>query len=373
MNLARTGRVLLGVIAASVVLIGLSSAGERGAQADGPAASTASPLQLLKSDDSGIVVELTTPAFEVKETMIDGVLYQTLTVPGFTTTGEAGYPELPVKSVLLGIPADGEPQLRILADDRAELATAMRLAPAARGVADLAEDVPGVARPNVAASVRSEVRAEPAAYTSATPYPAEAVTIGEVGYIRRQRFVRLDFHPFQFVAATGQVQVHKRLRVEVSQPGHVLSKPAAAPTALEEAAFEPILRTSLLNYDAARAWRVQPASNAAPGVASATTDAALIWNIAVNQDGLHQLTYSALQSAGVPVTSLDPRTFKLSLRGIDIPLYVAGETDGVFDPADFIVFYGQKNPSKYSTTTVYRLSYGGAQASGPQRMTVRDG
>ncbi|MBT1702368.1 C25 family cysteine peptidase [Chryseosolibacter indicus] len=65
--------------------------------------------------------------------------------------------------------------------------------------------------------------------------------------------------------------------------------------------------------------------------------------IPVGKDGIYRISYSALQSTGLPVNSLDPRKFQLYHRGVEQAILVEGENDGKFDSGDFIDFYGRKN------------------------------
>jgi hypothetical protein len=65
--------------------------------------------------------------------------------------------------------------------------------------------------------------------------------------------------------------------------------------------------------------------------------------IPVSQNGLYRLTAAELQQAGIPISTLDPTTVQLFHRGIEQAIYIAGETDHRFDPADFLIFYGQAN------------------------------
>jgi len=50
-----------------------------------------------------------------------------------------------------------------------------------------------------------------------------------------------------------------------------------------------------------------------------------------------------LANAGIPISTFNPQNFQLFARGQEIPIYIAGEGDGIFNGADFIEFYGQKN------------------------------
>jgi len=61
-------------------------------------------LRLLSSDVSGVSLELLTSAYGVQPLQVDRRLYHVISVPGYGTTGEAGKPQLPVRSLLLGVP-----------------------------------------------------------------------------------------------------------------------------------------------------------------------------------------------------------------------------------------------------------------------------
>jgi hypothetical protein len=67
------------------------------------------------------------------------------------------------------------------------------------------------------------------------------------------------------------------------------------------------------------------------------------YKIPVAKDGMYRLTYTDLQNAGFPVSTSNPVRFQIFHRGVEQAIRVAGELDGVFDPADYIEFYGEKN------------------------------
>ena len=68
----------------------------------------------------------------------------------------------------------------------------------------------------------------------------------------------------------------------------------------------------------------------------------LYFKIPVGKDGFYRLTHSDLVAVGFP-TGTDPRKFQLFHRGAEQGIVVEGESDGQFDPSDFIEFYGQRN------------------------------
>ena len=99
--------------------------------------------------------------------------------------------------------------------------------------------------------------------------------------------------------------------------------------------------------------------------------------IGVSKDALFRITKSDLESKGITTASINPRSFRLIESGIEIPIVVSGQDDNVFDPGDYIEFYGTQNYSKisyriinspdkpyneylnrYSDTTFYFLTWG---------------
>ncbi|RMF01457.1 MAG: hypothetical protein D6768_10605, partial [Chloroflexi bacterium] len=109
-----------------------------------------------------------------------------------------------------------------------------------------------------------------------------------------------------------------------------------------------------------------PPSLAAMGGGSTTL------KIVVSQAGLTALTRADLQAAGVPVDSLDPRTLQISYGTSFAPvaILVEGESDGVFDSADRVLFFANPAFSRYTTEDVYFLTWG---ATSPPRMATRPG
>ena len=100
--------------------------------------------------------------------------------------------------------------------------------------------------------------------------------------------------------------------------------------------------------------------------------------LGVTKDAIYRISKNDLIKFDINANSIDPRTFKLFLKGKEIPIYVRGEVDNSFDDNDFIEFYGSKNygdkdyrsiaPSgqrykefidRYTDTTAYWLTWDG--------------
>ncbi len=100
--------------------------------------------------------------------------------------------------------------------------------------------------------------------------------------------------------------------------------------------------------------------------------------LGVALDGIYRIFKSDLQQFGINTGSINPKSFKMFLKGNQIPIFVSGEEDNTLDDNDFIEFYGSINYGnknyrvlnqqtepyndyidKYSDTTIYWLSWDG--------------
>ena len=81
------------------------------------------------------------------------------------------------------------------------------------------------------------------------------------------------------------------------------------------------------------------------------------YKIGLPESGIYKLTYDDLVDLGINVANVDPRQIRIYHNGggvlpelnaesryddlVEIPIYVAGESDGSFDRNDYILFYGR--------------------------------
>lgn len=63
----------------------------------------------------------------------------------------------------------------------------------------------------------------------------------------------------------------------------------------------------------------------------------------VVETGVYRINFANLISAGIPVNTINPKNIQLYGRGVQIPIFIEGEADEVFNPSDFIDFYAEKN------------------------------
>ncbi len=319
---------------ATFLLVGLAArlsltALDNSTTAQAAAAAVPAPgLKVIQSNADALILELDVPSYELQTVDETQAHSLRIAIDGATALTEQGYPELPKFSALLGIPAQGRVSVRVLQDSVEEVPGQYRLAPAA-----MPAQITGDLQPGTLQRV-----ADSAAYASTELYPAESARVVETAWLRDQRVARIEIYPFQYVAATGALRWHRHLRIELRLETTGTSDPLAVTTA-NDGPFEQILRNTLLNYDIARQWRSRAA---APRLAAPPMTAAPRYKVVVDHDGLYRITYNDLVSAGLVMTSFDPRNLHLSNQSLDVAIEVVGESDGRFDPGDYILFYGQR-------------------------------
>src|SRR2546430_5314111 len=70
------------------------------------------------------------------------------------------------------------------------------------------------------------------------------------------------------------------------------------------------------------------------------------YKLKIAKDGLYQLDSASLANSGIPVSSIDPRNIQLFHKGKEIYPYIFGESDGVLNTNDYILFYAEKNSGR---------------------------
>jgi hypothetical protein len=312
---------------------------------------TPAPIRLVSSTSKALVLAFTLP---------DGQAFVRPEVAGWVTNAQPGAPELPQTGVLVGLPPTGAPDLRILEVEQTRVSLARPVLPALAPVRVRAgEPVTGPA---------NKFALDEAIYARDAFYPAKVVDLVEAGWLRDQRVARVTFDPFRYNPVRGELEVTRRLVVEIRFDGdHDVSavKAVGAPSL----AFEAVLQGALLNYDTARDWRVRPVELAPVAALNTPATQEGSYKITVDGDGLYRLTYADLQAAGLPVDDLDPRTFQLFGQGQEVAIRATGQGDGSFDPGDSLLFYGRVPRSRYAVHNVYWLRYGDATGL---RMETRD-
>ncbi len=319
----------------------------------------------VRTDHTGITVEFTLPELEVSTVKRDGIRYQAVSFEGSGFTNEVGNPRLPVSRVILGVPPNVKFNLEVL-HASTETRSGYRLLPVPHSVPKSSSaNAASFSNPEDFQTLEEEWREDGPAYTSNKSYPKTAAQVVYDGYIRSQRVLYLEFRPVRYQPKSRMLRVHSRMAVRVhfvhqSSNNRFQSSSTSTSqfTITEPASFERMYQNFLLNYDAAKRWRVPTASAAAAPTGQAVQEQATgeRYKILVDKTGIYRLEREDLrQRWGIDLSRIDPRRLHLRTNGREIPIYIYGEEDGRFDRGDYIEFLGTDARNRYTRWNVYWL------------------
>ncbi len=329
---------------------------------------------ILKSDETGIVLNWQSPGYSITTQSEEGKLYTLITMPGLELSDKPGQPQLPVYSALIGLPPTGSAKIRI---SNIEQETVQLEHPILPGLTPVPVSLQALS-PNSLPTEAMTLKPDAARYATNAFYPADPAQLSQAQQIRFQRVAGLQITPVQVNPVTGEAIIIRSMTVEIT-----FEQPADRSNA-EQSKNDPftrILANTLLNPEAL-AWE-KPSPSPTPSLEGGDfpplpdrgrAGEGLVppYKIIVPEPGLYELSYSALQNAGLPVDTLTPSTFKLS-HGVNrqpVAIQVEGEGDGSFDSGDRILFYAAPDYSRYTDEIVYFLDYSGAVGA---RMVTRSG
>jgi hypothetical protein len=288
-------------------------------------ATASGEIEVLSSNDNGIILKLTIPPVEIDD---EGF-------PRYEGCGfmESGGSKLPMTRLMIGVPPQSDLKLSLL--DWSEM------------------------RRPISKAMRWPARIFPGK-------PAEIVTDG---YIRSQRVAILELHPVQYDRTARSLRIHGEMTVKVDFVRTYGAPPIRSSYGREPEPFESLFKRRMLNYDRARLWRKAPLRRV-PSPAPPIGRGERI-KIYIEKTGVYRLTARELEERwGVDLSGVDPRTFRLTCKGEELPIYVKGESDGSFDPDDYVEFLGVNPNHIYSRYNIYWLSYGAGRGL---RVSALDG
>ena len=361
--------VILGLLLGTWLLVtdGASQATDLAPSAQ--LASSAESIHLVRSDLDGIVLAVKIAGLELEQKTVNGALYEVARLSGFDLSPKAGSPGVPRRRILLGIPLDAVYDLQVSVSESEMVPVQHGLLPAPSPV--FAADVDPADNDDTLSSGTAgwEYVEDAQAYSVDALYPDTIARVASTGFIRDQRYIAVELNPVQYNPVSKELALHTQFTVEIDFAYEQERQPS---TSLSDGSFESTLSNSLFNYESAANWRGRQQNGAVPEISApvAMNGVAPALKVMVNEDGMYQLSAADLVDLGVPVTTIPTTTYKLSLRGREVPIRVL-ESEGNFEA---LWFFGEKARTKYTDTNVYRLTYDPSSPPGAEpglRMATR--
>ena len=332
-------------------------------------------LQLIDSSEHGISLELQIPwqSLRIEEEFVEGKTYLKASLPGASQSSQSGAPDLPVVLATLGIPFDVTLEVSVMPGNAHEISLSAPILPVeteetTRQLSPESQHV------QEAYATQSSLIEDPVIYESAAAFPASQVLMGEVAVVRQQRIIGVQLYPLQYQPAKEKLIVYESLLVEIRFTGTV-SAGNQQDVVPESAVYESFFRKSLLNYESAKNWRSGQAEkeNVLQSAETVWLPPDPSWRIEVHEEGMYRLTYEELETAGLPVTMLDPGTFQLFNLGNEVAIQVNNSVENQFSPGDEIIFYSGKITDKYTQDNVYWLTFGHTEGLRMERVNGTPG
>ncbi|MBU1706612.1 hypothetical protein KKB28_01700, partial [bacterium] len=308
-----------------------------------PAELQKAQIRLISHSSREIVVEFECPPYQIHKDSETGEVLE-FRIAGAVPLQKSGFPILPILSQPVDCPP-GDIQLQILTREEETLplpsfrpATEDRIIdPHNEGLLDIS----GYSESHQYSQV-SPQQAEVGTYL----WPQSAVELFNGGFFRGHRLMSLRFYPIQTNPPQHTFKWTRRLRVRLLLPDW--EGTPEAQNRRFDAPNEQTLLSGILGPLTPTALPTHKIEDRESSIMGAQDEFSERFKIIVDEEGVYRVTQDMLASAGVPVNQIDPRTIKLKVRGREIPIFVEGEADGVFNPQDYLEFYGIENRQTYT-------------------------
>jgi PKD repeat protein len=159
-------------------------------------------IDFLKSDHSGLTLEITVPGMYLQQLSVQGNLFHHISLMEGQTTKDVGRPELPMINEVIGIPHSRKLSWKITAIETMKFPDYL-IFPFQTPTTDNA----GAEKPPFVI--------DEAFYQKDAPYPAENLIISPPQIWRDVKLANFHFTPFTYNAATGDLTVITKLEVEI--------------------------------------------------------------------------------------------------------------------------------------------------------------
>lgn len=218
-----------------------------------------------------------------------------------------------------------------------------------------------------------------------TQFPKKLARIINYEYIKNYYCAVIEVTPYVYNFNNRTLEEIHSIQFNVKFNGGNLYQTSQA-TNIKTA--ENNLSKMILNYDSAKLFEI-PINNSYQKPADDWLNYDYNYlKFSINNDNIYRITKNDLNNIGINTNFINPKNLKIYIKGIEIPLNVVGEEDGIFDEQDYIEFYAEKNYeskdytsfvnkgetyknylNRYTDSTVIWLTWDGSEG---KRINVQD-
>ncbi len=171
-------------------------------------------------------------------------------------------------------------------------------------------------------------------------YPSVDISI--IGYKWLGGFyvavINVNNYKYDFIKKNLQITQSADIELEYEYTNFVFNN---TPLSL----FESTLKEIILNFNEAVEFRSAPDINTISKSDWIDYSSSYV-KLGIAEDGIYKIDYEFLQMSGVNPNVINPVNLKVYSEGAEIPIFVFGEDDLVFDESDYILLFAEKNYSR---------------------------
>ncbi|MCJ7458994.1 MAG: type IX secretion system sortase PorU [candidate division Zixibacteria bacterium] len=348
------------------------------------ASSEYSDIQILRSDQNGIVFKYKVPELSTSRISSGDTLFDLLSIDKCPLSRDDGYPQVPSRIVVIGIPQNSQVDVRVLDENSLDKGK-FNLPFFEKKVDEINQEK--------ARSLRKDLSNTDAFF------PENRVSFDPPTFIRNQRILRLKLFPVQYNPARKAVKYFSEITVEVDFTGGEKTEGT-----MERDLFENVYKETILNYEGAKNWRKTREVGLKKVLQVNPFSYSNSWyKITLRDNGIYKIDGNFLANAGITLSSIDPQKIRIFSGGgkilpdsnssprpelRELAILVSDGGDNKFDPNDYILFYGWSvNNWEYDSTSrqykyylnpytrdnVYWLTFTGNFPDSAKRMQIVNG
>lgn len=167
------------------------------------------------------------------------------------------------------------------------------------------------------------------------------VQIGEPFWYRDQHLVSINFYPIRWDCLTHQFLINKDLefKLEFDDQG-ILRDSIIKDLTIDNNPLQP----NIINPEDSQLWEADPPVLWGGDLRASWESRA---RIEVKDQGIYRITFEDLQAIGFVFEGINPDYFHMENQGREIAYQFEGDDDTIFEPGEFILFYGEKFQGNY--------------------------
>jgi hypothetical protein len=341
-------------------------------QADSGSRELTRGVEVLAEDDNGVTLELITTGFEAEVVTVDGQEFEKVHIADYVHgyTDELGAPQMPLKGILIDIPAGKVAELSVL-KTVVEPYDGYRIFPVPQAIPDNQGATAGVGQAFVQ---------DLAAYNADGFYPQTVAVLGQSYVFRDQIKQQVIFYPIDFNPVSGQLNLYERIRVRIDYVDNTLAKAVVAPAAPWQPPLVAFGSDALSNEQISvlALWMPPIVVNPLPPMLSTISTAiaafwsppegsgSAVYKITTAAAGIYRMDLDFLLAqglSGAKIDAIDLEQIRLFNLGQEVAIDIDDQgIAGQLDAGDYIEFYAvavDDAYAKYSAENIYWLTLSG--------------